>query len=110
MKNKKKLKIVTTFSEVEHRHGYSVASHQCARVKLIIYITMHKKHPFASYPTAKHQTTANLLDLQTFEKNQWTLLYNTGVNFSSRNSFANLCSFAKVSVPVKSIIPWFVDT
>ena len=32
------------------------------------------------------------------------LLYNTGVNFSLRNNFANLGSFAKVSVPVQFII------
>ena len=36
------------------------------------------------------------------------LLYNTGVDFSSSNNFANLGSFAKVSVPVASIIPWFI--
>ena len=34
------------------------------------------------------------------------LLYDTGVGFSSHNNFANLGSFAKVSVPVGSIIPW----
>ena len=33
------------------------------------------------------------------------LLYDTGVNFISRNNLNNLGSFAKVSVPVKSIIP-----
>ena len=39
-------------------------------------------------------------------KNQWTfLLYTTGVNFSSRNIFSNLSSFAKVLVPVGSMIP-----
>ena len=32
------------------------------------------------------------------------LLHNTGVDFSSRNNFANLCSFAKDSVPVESNI------
>ena len=35
------------------------------------------------------------------------LLHSTGVNFSSRNNFANLGSFAKVSVPVQFIIPWY---
>ena len=34
------------------------------------------------------------------------LLYDTGVDFSSRNNFANLDTFAKVSVSVESIIPW----
>ena len=40
------------------------------------------------------------------KKNQWTfLLYNAAVDFSSRNNFANLGSFAKISVPVQTIIP-----
>ena len=33
------------------------------------------------------------------------LLYSTGVDFSSRNNFANLSSFAKAFVPVQSIVP-----
>ena len=33
------------------------------------------------------------------------LLCDTGVNFCSRNNFADLGSFAKVFVPVESIIP-----
>ena len=36
-------------------------------------------------------------------ENQWTFFY--GADFSSRNNFSNLGSFAKVFVPVKSIIP-----
>ena len=32
-------------------------------------------------------------------------MYDTGVDFSSHNNFANLVFFAKVSVPVKSKIP-----
>ena len=35
------------------------------------------------------------------------LLCDKGVNFSSRNNFANLCLFAKVSIPVGVIISWF---
>ena len=34
------------------------------------------------------------------------LLYNTSADFSSRNNFANLGSFAKFAVPVQSLIPW----
>ena len=34
------------------------------------------------------------------------LLHDTGASFSSRYNFANLGSFAKVSVRVGSIIPW----
>ena len=33
------------------------------------------------------------------------LLYDTGVGFNSRNNFANLGSFVKVSVPLQYIIP-----
>ena len=33
------------------------------------------------------------------------LLHDTGVGFSSHNNFATLGSFAKVSIPVGSIIP-----
>ena len=89
-------------SEVKHRHGNSVASLQYTRVdKLIIYITIHKqKHSFTSYPTAKHQNTANF-DLQTYEKDQWTFLwYRKRIDFASCNNLANRGSFAKVSVPV----------
>ena len=37
------------------------------------------------------------------------LLYNTGVDFSFRNNFANLGSFATVSVIVQPVIPWFAQ-
>ena len=57
-----------------------------------------------------HQNTANIA-LQTEEKNQWTFLWHRrGVDFSSRNNFTNLGSFAKVSVPVETIIPSLVYT
>ena len=51
-----------------------------------IYIYARKKHPFASYSKA---------DIP-----QKTSFINT-VDFSSRNNFPNLGSFAKVSIPVK---------
>ena len=51
------------------------------------------------------QNAANL-PLQTCDKKQWTFLLNdTGVGFNSRNNFANLGSFAKVSVPLQFVIP-----
>ena len=60
-------------------------------------------------PQQSTQNTANL-SLQTCDKNQWTfLLHSMSVNFSSRNNFANSGSFAKVSVPVRSIIPCLND-
>ena len=51
-------------------------------------------------PKQSTQNTANL-PLQTYKKNQWTfLLFNTGIDISLRNNFANSGSCAKVSVPV----------
>ena len=51
------------------------------------------------------QHPANL-PLQTCDKNQWAfLLGDMGVGFNFRNNFANLGSFAKVSVPLQSTIP-----
>ena len=57
---------------------------------------MHKqKHPFTSYPAAKHQNTANLM-LQTYKKNQWTFLwYRMSIDFSSHDNFANFRFFCK---------------
>ena len=53
------------------------------------------------------QNTANL-PLQTCEKTSGLFLsHDTDAGFSSRNNFANLGSFAKVSFPVEFIIPWF---
>ena len=37
------------------------------------------------------------------------LFNDMGVNCSSRKNLANLGSFAKVSVPIESIIPWPVQ-
>ena len=37
------------------------------------YIYARKKHPFTSYPAAKHPNTANL-QLQTYDKTQWTFV------------------------------------
>ena len=60
-------------------------------------------------PQRSTQSTTNL-PLQTCKKNQQTFfVHSTGVNFSSRNNFANLGSFAKVSVSVQSIIPCCVQ-
>ena len=41
------------------------------------------------------------------ERSAGLFLYDTDVDFSSRNNFANLGFFAKVSVPVESVTPWF---
>ena len=58
------------------------------------------------------QSTQNtILPLQTCKNKpvDFFLLYNTGVDFSYRNNFANLGSLAKVSVPVQFIIPWYYE-
>ena len=64
-----------------------------------------KKHPFTSYLTAK-TPKHSILELQTNEKNQWSLLcYCSDIHLSFRNKFANISYFAKISVFVESIIP-----
>ena len=65
------------------------------------YIYARNKHPFASYPAAKHPNASNLR-LQTYDKKQWSFYYHhTGVDFSSRMNFPSLDTSAKVSIPVK---------
>ena len=59
-----------------------------------------KKHPFTGYPAVKHPKHSKFAITDVGE-NRWIfLLFNTGVDFSLRNNFANSGSFAKVSVPV----------
>ena len=53
-------------------------------------------HPFTSHPAAKRPKHSKLDITSKWEKP----LHDTGIGFSSRNSFANLGSFAKVSIPV----------
>ena len=40
------------------------------------YIYARKKHPFMSYPAAKHSNASNMR-LQTYDKNLWTFFINT---------------------------------
>ena len=64
-----------------------------------------KKHPFTSYPAAKHPKQQNAVTdirLQPEDFFYWRCM---NAYFSSHNNFANLGSFAKVSVPVRSVIP-----
>ena len=70
------------------------------------YIYARKKHPFASYPAAKHPKHSKFAIYRHTTKNsELFLLFNTGVDFSLRNNFANLGFFAKVFVLLRSIIP-----
>ena len=66
-----------------------------------------KKHPFTSYLAEKHPKRSKfaITDMRQKPVNLF-LLYVTSVGFNSRNNFVNLGSFAKVSVPLKFIIPW----
>ena len=67
---------------------------------------MPEKAPIYKLSRSKAPKNTADLPLQTYEKNQWTfILYDTAVDFSSRNNSANLDSFAKVSIPVGSISP-----
>ena len=52
-----------------------------------------KKHPFLYYPAAKNPK---------HNKFDFFLLYGMGVDLSSRDNFANLGSFAKVSKALKA--------
>ena len=58
--------------------------------------------------STQDQDTANLplADRHATKTSGLFLLYGTGVDFSSRNNFASLCSFAKISAFVGSMIPW----
>ena len=62
----------------------------------IKYTSVRKKRPFTSYPAARHPKHSKFAITDMREK---------PVGFSSRNNFANLGSFAKVSDPVQFIIP-----
>ena len=67
-----------------------------------------KKHPSTCCEAAKPRNAANLA-LETYEKTSRLFLWNRmAVDFSSRNNFVNLGSFAKVSVPVEIIIPCYI--
>ena len=57
-----------------------------------------------SHPAAKQQKHNNLAVTDLREKT--VEFFDDTARFNSRNNFANLGSFAKVSVPVGSIIPW----
>ena len=111
-----KSKKVTCFCEIEQTQNFCL-SHGYARgnwsiiyfndlCKLIErYLYDSEKHPFSSYHAAKHSKRSKFAITHMWGKQVNFLLYNTGVDFISRNNFANLGSFAKFSVPVQSVIP-----
>ena len=80
----------------------------CKPIELYIYA--RKKHPFASYAAANHAKHSKFTITDIREKPvDFFSLYDTGVDFISRNNFSNLGSFAKVSILVGSIIPCTKD-
>ena len=83
---------MTTFSEVKHKHDNPVAS-----FKLIIYVRMHKqKAPIKMFSQQNNKFRL----IETREKP-----VDFCMDFSFCNNFANLGSFTKVSVSIKSIVP-----
>ena len=67
---------------------------------------LEKNHPFTCCPTAKH-AKHNKLAVTDIREKPVNFFNDTAraLDLCSRNNFANLGSFAKVSVPVQSIIP-----
>ena len=72
---------------------------------------MSKMHPPTSCAAAKHSTYIKLRVSLTRE-NQcffFVAMHQPGYDVGRHNNFAFLSSFAKVSVFVKSIIPWVIS-
>ena len=64
------------------------------------------KAPICKLSRSKALKTQQICDYRHATKtSELFLLYGTGVGFNSSNNFANLASFAKVSVPVQLILP-----
>ena len=99
--------------ETKHKQLTPIAVMTMHAITSLLYVLINKikntsllakMHPFTCCLTVNHQTVAKL-GLQTFEKNQWTFLWQRkGINFSSRNNFTNWDLLAKVSVSVETII------
>ena len=92
------------FVEAKHRKTLHISCRPSVHAltgQIYKLFCVRKTHPFTSYPVAKNQKHRKFAITGMREKP----LYDTGVNFSSRNNFTNLGSFAKVSVPVETIIP-----
>ena len=82
---------------------WQVLSMHALTSELYMLQCVNKKYSSTCCPLAKHPKHNKIAVTNMREKP--VDLYRTGVNFSSRNNFANLGSLAKVSVPVQSIIP-----
>ena len=80
---------------------------QALSVHTLTSLSNKSKHSFTSYPAAKHPKHKKNCHYRHVRKTSglYFLLYNTGVDSSSRYNFANLGSFTKVSIPVGFVIP-----
>ena len=100
-----------TVSEVKHRHSNSAPSLKRARViKSIIYIIMRKeKAPIYKSSRSKASKTQQICRHRHVRKTIGLfLLHYTGVDFSFRNNFANLGSFAKDFRSCKIYNSWLI--
>ena len=87
------------FSEVER--VYYIFNDLCKPIHL-----WYEKTPIYKLSRSKAPETQQICHYRYERKtSELSLLYDTSVYFSSHNSFVNLGSLAKVSVPVGSIIP-----
>ena len=96
------------FFEVAHRHDRPVASLITYFLTSIIYATMQlaKKRPFISCSTANHSKPMKF-SITNFWDNLVKLFVTTKLDFTFGSTItAYLGSFAKVSTPILSIIPW----
>ena len=66
---------------------------------------VEKKHPFTSYPAEKHPKRSKFAVTDLRQKPVDHFIVQHGRRLTSGNNFANLGSFAKVSVPLQFIIP-----
>ena len=77
----------------------------CRPIEKYIYVS--EKAPICKLSRSKEPKTQQTCGYRHTRKTSRLFKWHrTGVHFCSFNNFANLGSFAKVSVPVESIIPW----
>ena len=96
--------VLTVHAESSLLFYYMLFNDLCKLIEIQIY--GRKKHPFTSYPAEKHPKMEQICYYRHATKTSGLfLLYDTGVGFNSRDNFANLDFFAKVSVPLQFIIP-----
>ena len=96
-------------SKVKHRHSDLVANFQCASInKSTMYVTMHKrKAPINTLSRSKAPKRQLVAGYKHSSKTSGLFKVLNKPILCAWNNFANLCFFAKVSIPVKSLTPWY---